>query len=43
MANGCISTERILNKLDEYLNTTYYDSSMKHLLYWLSEAQLSGL
>lgn len=43
MANGCISTERILNKLDEYLNKNDYDSALKHLLYWLSEAQLSGL
>lgn len=43
MANGCISTERILNKLDEYLNKNDYASAQRHLLYWLSEAQTSGL
>lgn len=43
MANGCISIERILNKLDEYLNKNDYASAQRHLLYWLSEAQSSGL
>ena len=43
MANGCISTERILNKLDEYLNKNDYTSAQRHLLYWLSEAQTSDL
>ncbi len=39
MANGCISTDRILEKLDEYLNKNDYDSAERHLLYWLSEAE----
>lgn len=43
MANGCISTERILNKLDEFLNKNDYASAQRHLIYWLSEAQSSGL
>ena len=38
MNNGCISTERILSKLDEYLHRNDYASAERHLLYWLSEA-----
>lgn len=32
-------TERILNKLDEYLSKNDYTSAEKHLLFWLSEAE----
>ena len=38
MANGCVSTERILSRLDEYLHQNDYASAERHLLYWLSEA-----
>ena len=41
MANGCIAIDRILSKLDEYLNKNDYISAEKHLVYWLSEA-ISG-
>lgn len=43
MTNGCISIERILNKLDEHLNKNDYDSALRHLLYWLSEAKSSKM
>lgn len=39
MANGCISTGRILAKLDEYLGKNDYVSAERHLMYWLSESQ----
>ena len=35
---GCISIERILAKLDEYLNKNDYVSAERHLKYWLTEA-----
>jgi tetratricopeptide (TPR) repeat protein len=35
---GCVSSERILSKLDEYLNKNDYVSAERHLRYWLSEA-----
>ena len=38
MAGACISIDRILSKLDEYLNKNDYAFAEKHLLYWLSEA-----
>lgn len=38
MANGCISIDRILGKLDEYLNKNDYVSAERHLVYWLREA-----
>lgn len=39
MANACISIDRILSKLDEYLGKNDYAFAEKHLLYWLSEAK----
>lgn len=39
MANACISIDRILSKLDEYLGKNDYVFAEKHLLYWLSEAE----
>ena len=39
MAGACISVDRILSKLDEYLNKNDYVFAEKHLLYWLSEAK----
>jgi len=42
MRQGCISVDRILDKLDGYLNKNDYDSAERHLLYWLSEAQGGG-
>ena len=42
MTNGCISTDRILSKLDGYLNKNDYISAEKHLVYWLSEAQANN-
>ena len=39
MAGACISVDRILSKLDEYLNKNDYAFAEKHLLYWLSEAK----
>ena len=39
MANGCISVERILARLDGYLNENDYISAERHLLYWLTEAE----
>lgn len=38
MANGCISTDRILEKLDGYLGKNDYSSAERHLLYWCNEA-----
>lgn len=38
---GCISVERILSRLDEYLNKNDYVSAERHLRYWLSEASES--
>ena len=42
MNNGCISRDRILEKLDGYLGKNDYASAERHLLYWLSEA-IGGL
>ena len=39
MSGACISVERILSKLDEYLNKNDYVFAEKHLLYWYSEAK----
>ena len=39
MANGCISIDRILSKLDECLNKNDYPSAERHLRYWLTEAE----
>lgn len=39
MSKGCISVERILSKLDEYLNKNDYSAAERHLVYWLSEAE----
>ena len=38
MSNSCISTERIIAKLDEHLHKNDYLSAERHLLYWLDEA-----
>ena len=40
--NSCISVERILEKLDSHLNKNDYASAERHLLYWVSEAELAG-
>ena len=42
MSNGRFSSERILSKLDEYLNKNDYSSAERHLKYWLTEAEQSG-
>lgn len=39
---GCISLERILCKLDFYLNQNNTDGARKHLLYWVAEAEAMG-
>ncbi len=39
MANGCISLDRILGRLDGYLNKNDYVSAERHIRYWLSEAE----
>ena len=39
MPNENISTQRILEKLDSYLNKNDYASAKRHLLYWLDEAK----
>ena len=39
MANGAISIERILEKLDGNLNKNDYAAAERHLLYWLSESR----
>ncbi len=38
MENGSITPERILNKLDGFLNKNDYSSAEEYLRYWLSEA-----
>ena len=38
MPKGCISIDRILEKLDEHLHKNDYESAERHLRYWLSEA-----
>jgi tetratricopeptide (TPR) repeat protein len=35
---ACISTDRILSRLDEYLHKNDYISAERHLLYWLDES-----
>jgi tetratricopeptide (TPR) repeat protein len=42
MQNRHIPPERILSKLDEYLHRNDYASAVRHLLYWLGEAEQSG-
>ena len=42
MANGCVSIDRILSKLDEYLHRNDYVSAERHLTYWLAEANGAG-
>ena len=42
MANMGFSADRILAKLDEYLNKNDYASAKRHLLYWLGEATQDG-
>ena len=42
MTNGCISIDRILSKLDEYLHKNDYGSAERHLVYWLGEANGAG-
>jgi hypothetical protein len=42
MSNGRFSSERILSKLDEYLNKNDYSSAERHLKYWLTEAEQTG-
>lgn len=42
MANGCISMERILSKLDEYFGRNDYDGAERHLLYWLSDMEANN-
>ena len=42
MTKGCVSSERILSRLDEYLNKNDYASAERHLLYWLKEAEQAG-
>lgn len=39
MANGCISIDRILAKLDEHLHQNDYPAAERHLVYWLDEAE----
>lgn len=39
MPNGCISIDRVLARLDEYLNKNDYGAAERHLLYWLDEAE----
>ena len=36
--SGCVSTDRILSKLDEYLHKDDYVSAERHLVYWLDES-----
>ena len=42
MANGRISIDRILSRLDEFLHKNDYASAERHLLYWLGEAESVG-
>lgn len=37
-----IPTRRVLDKLDEYLNTKDYDAAERHLKYWLTEAEVGS-
>ncbi len=37
-----ISTQRVLDKLDEHLGRNDYDAAERHLLYWLGEAQAAN-
>ena len=37
-----IPTGRVIKKLDEYFSRNDYDGALRHLLYWLSEAQTEG-
>ena len=37
-----IPTGRVISKLDDYFSRNDYDGALKHLLYWLSEAQAEG-
>ena len=37
-----IPTDRVLEKLDVYFRKNDYDAAKRHLLYWLSEAQMMG-
>ena len=37
-----IPTRRVLDKLDEYLNTKDYAAAERHLKYWLTEAEIGG-
>ncbi len=39
---GCISAERILGRLDEYLDKKDFAAAERHLAYWLSEAEAAG-
>lgn len=39
MANGCVSAERILAKLDEHLHRDDYVAAERHLDFWLREAR----
>ena len=36
---GRISTQRVLDKLDDYFSRNDYDGAERHLLYWLGEAR----
>ena len=36
---GCISLDRILDKLDTYLRQNDYGGALRHLQYWLAEAE----
>ncbi len=39
---GCISAERILGRLDEYLDKKDFAAAERHLRYWLTEAEAAG-
>lgn len=40
--SGCVSIDRILLKLDEYLHKNDYASAERHLCYWRTEASGAG-
>ena len=40
--NRKVPTDRVLQKLDEYLSKNDYAAAKRHLLYWLSEAENAG-
>lgn len=40
--NGKISSQRVIQKLDELLSRNDYSSAKAHLLYWLKEANGIG-